>query len=95
MTSPAYHLRPNKAADRFALIEAIRRLSLGSETEAWERTHITVWVDLTSKTFACCMNSVLRLEWFRSRMKRRLLSAKSFIALAVPYNLSTTLCLHL
>ena len=26
MTSPAYHLRPNKAADRFALIEAIRRL---------------------------------------------------------------------
>ena len=27
MTSPAYHLRPNKAADRFALIEAIRRLA--------------------------------------------------------------------
>ena len=26
MSSPAYHLRPNKAADRFALMEAIRRL---------------------------------------------------------------------
>ena len=26
MSPPAYHLRPNKAADRFALIEAIRRL---------------------------------------------------------------------
>ena len=26
MRSPAYHLRPNKAADRFALMEAIRRL---------------------------------------------------------------------
>ena len=26
MSSPAYHLRPNKAADRFALLEAIRRL---------------------------------------------------------------------
>ena len=30
MSSPPYHLRPNKAADRFALLEAIRRLpSLG------------------------------------------------------------------
>ena len=28
MTSPAYHLRPNKAADRFALLEAIRRLPM-------------------------------------------------------------------
>lgn len=28
MSSPAYHLRPNKAADRFALLEAIRRLPL-------------------------------------------------------------------
>lgn len=28
MRSPAYHLRPNKAADRFALLEAIRRLPL-------------------------------------------------------------------
>ncbi len=28
MTTPAYHLRPNKAADRFALLEAIRRLPL-------------------------------------------------------------------
>ena len=28
MKSPPYHLRPNKAADRFALIEAIRRLPL-------------------------------------------------------------------
>ena len=27
MTVPAYLLRPNKAADRFALMEAIRRLS--------------------------------------------------------------------
>ena len=26
MSSPAYHLRPNKAADRFALMEAIQRL---------------------------------------------------------------------
>ena len=26
MSSPAYHLRPNKAADRLALVEAIRRL---------------------------------------------------------------------
>ncbi len=26
MSHPAYHLRPNKAADRFAMIEAIRRL---------------------------------------------------------------------
>ena len=26
MSPPAYHLRPNKAADRFALVEAIRRL---------------------------------------------------------------------
>ena len=26
MTDPAYHLRPNKAADRLALIEAVRRL---------------------------------------------------------------------
>ena len=31
MTTPPYHLRPNKAADRFAWIEAIRRLQfLGS-----------------------------------------------------------------
>ena len=28
MSAPAYHLRPNKAADRFALLEAIRRLPL-------------------------------------------------------------------
>lgn len=28
MRSPAYNLRPNKAADRFALIEVIRRLSM-------------------------------------------------------------------
>ena len=28
MRSPAYHLRPNKAADRFALLEVIRRLSI-------------------------------------------------------------------
>ena len=28
MSPPAYHLRPNKAADRFALLEAIRRLPL-------------------------------------------------------------------
>ena len=28
MSSPAYHLRPNKAADRFALLEAIRRLPM-------------------------------------------------------------------
>ena len=31
MSSPAYHLRPNKAADRFALLEAIRRLPLLGE----------------------------------------------------------------
>ena len=32
MTVPAYHLRPNKAADRLALMEAIRRLArLGGE----------------------------------------------------------------
>ena len=32
MTAPAYHLRPNKAADRLALMEAIGRLArLGSE----------------------------------------------------------------
>ena len=31
MSPPAYHLRPNKAADRFALLDAIRRLpSLGA-----------------------------------------------------------------
>lgn len=28
MRAPAYHLRPNKAADRFALLEAIRRLPM-------------------------------------------------------------------
>ena len=28
MSSPAYHLRPNKAADRFALLETIRRLPM-------------------------------------------------------------------
>lgn len=28
MNSPPYHLRPNKAADRFALLEAIKRLQL-------------------------------------------------------------------
>ena len=28
MKSPAYHLRPNKAAERFAFIEAIRRLPM-------------------------------------------------------------------
>jgi hypothetical protein len=36
MKSPAYHLRPNKAAERFALIEAIRRLTkLGSNLEEY------------------------------------------------------------
>lgn len=36
MKSPAYHLRPNKAAERFAFIEAIRRLSkLGSTLEEY------------------------------------------------------------
>lgn len=28
MSSPPYHLRPNKAADRFAFLEAIRRLTM-------------------------------------------------------------------
>lgn len=36
MKSPAYHLRPNKAAERFAFIEAIRRLTkLGGSLEEY------------------------------------------------------------
>ena len=40
MSSPAYHLRPNKAADRFALMEAIRRLPRLGDGGLEEYTYI-------------------------------------------------------
>lgn len=42
MSSPAYHLRPNKAADRFALLEAIRRLPLLGDGGLEEYTYISL-----------------------------------------------------
>lgn len=42
MRSPAYHLRPNKAADRFALLEAIRRLPLLGDGGLEEYTYFSL-----------------------------------------------------
>ena len=39
MKHPAYHLRPNKAAERFAFIEAIRRLERLSESGLADYTY--------------------------------------------------------
>ena len=39
MSSPPYHLRPNKAADRFAFMEAINRLSRTSDRGLQEYTY--------------------------------------------------------
>lgn len=42
MKSPAYHLRPNKAADRFALLDAIRRLPLLGDGSLNQYTYISL-----------------------------------------------------